>query len=276
MIHKGIQSALANLYFFTQIAIKQLVKALAKPHAQASARITAAKQSLVQVSPTKSLPYIINCVGFGLALLLSACTYNGLSGSSGGGDDTTAINGLWIQQEQATLTGGEKNCGCRDGGTTSGSPRRCYSYFADGIVVSGYLTAADASNCANELTLNPSDRAEFNRVLSDLARTARNTALLGSAGSVRFSYAVGTFHAQSSATVTGSGPTLGEYFNIRYQGSAASLARREIICTSYATRDDNLYLAGDPSGGGQVQDQDPTACNSARFTNLIRYEKVSP
>ena len=213
-------------------------------------------------------------------MLLSACTYNGLSGSSGGGGDTTAINGLWIQQEQATLTGGGQDCGCRALGISTGNPRRCYSYFADGIVISGYLTTpvdSFADNCANEFTLDPADRAEFDRVLSGLAQTARNTAFFSSAGSVGFTYAVGTLAGQSSdATVTGSGPSIGEYFNIRYQGSAATSAGRGIICTSYALMDANLYLAGDPSGGGQAQNQDPAVCNTERFTDLIRYEKVSP
>ena len=284
MIHKSIQSALANLYFFAQIAIKQSVKALTKPHAQTSAQISAVKrasdQASAQASPTKHWSYIINCVGFGLALLLSACTYNGLSGSSGVGGDTTAINGLWIQQEQATLTSGTptgENCGCRNGGGLSGDPRRCFSYFSDGIVISGYLTADDASadDCANKFPLDADARNTLHQALSNMARNTGpgNVALNGA-----FQGAVGSFNfQQNDAPVNIEGrQATGVHFDIRYPGGRNGLIGRDIACTSYAVRGSALYIAGDPSGGGQAQPQDPTACNTARFTSLVRYEKVSP
>lgn len=220
-------------------------------------------------------------------LLLSSCTYNGLSGSSASisGNCPEEIDELWIQDEQSDISQGTnhigKNCGCRVLGNLDGEPRRCFFYFRDGIVISGYIiqpATANAANCKAPINLNAAQVTEFKSDLNNLANTkSPGDALFDLAGSVHFTYAVGSCNIQANdqivaGTDNNNRPIInGNYFDIRYPGGRESPLFRDIICSSYALRGNTLFLAGDPSGGGIPQN--PDTCNRDRLTNLIEYAK---
>ena len=214
----------------------------------------------------------------GAIILLTSCAYDGISGSSGG-DSTAEIAGLWIQAQGATLTGRGASCGCRLLGTENGSPRRCFNYFGNGTVVSGYLKTSDPNNngCDSEYSLSDRDKTSLFSLI--------DAAIQSDAGSSRqrpiADFVPGNFKVVTrgqEVTIQGSNPRQnGVYFNIDYPNGVVGKPGLYIVCTAYARRGNvnELFIAAEASGGFVAQPRDVEQCNSARHTNLIKYTKVT-
>ncbi len=203
----------------------------------------------------------------GAIILLTSCAYDGISGSSGG------AGGLWIQAEGATLTGEDSpSCGCRLRGTENGTPRRCFNYFTDSKVVSGYLKISGSydDGCASEYSLSDADKKELFSLI--------DAAIQSDAGSSRqrgvADFVPGKFKIVARNQVVSGRPD-GVYFNIDYPTGVIGKAGLFIVCSAYAPGNDEneLFIAAEESGGFKAQPRDVERCNSARHTNLVKYTK---
>lgn len=209
--------------------------------------------------------------------LLISCVYNGISGSSAG-DDTSAIEGLWIQAEGTAITGevGDNHCGCRQEGRSNGGLRRCFNYFENGKIVSGYLKIGGSyNNCNLEYTISESSKNQ----LFELINQNKNRDSGSSIININADGAVGTFRHRGSNRRVGAKDTntIGEslggvYFDIAYD--TPILNRLDIVCSSYWIIGNDLYIAASQSGG-VLPNELLIECDSERhIDNLIRYTKV--
>ena len=211
----------------------------------------------------------------GAIILLTSCAYDGISGSSG--DSTAEIAGLWIQAQGTTLTGEDSpSCGCMEEGKPDRAKRRCFNYFENGKVVSGYLEIENPNNieCAGEISrslLEANKESLFSLIDSNKGRPASSVARDAGVAVL----AVGNFKNQGRNKGTSRNEV---YFNILYPGGLdAGKTDLEIVCTAYERNgeDDNeLFIAADASGGVVNQDQSNSGCSAERHTNLIKYIKV--
>ena len=219
----------------------------------------------------------------GAIILLTSCAYDGISGSSGSssGDPTPVdINGLWIQAQSTTLT--EKDapsCGCKENGLSGGTPRRCFNYFGNSKVVSGYLTIPGSSDNCDV----PLDQASFDANKESLFSLI-DAAIKNDAGSSQrvnniAAFVPGNFkiitREQDVSIQRGSNSTDGVYFNIDYPTGVVGKANLFIVCSAYAPGDDEneLFIAAEESGGFLTQPPDVDECNSVRHTDLVKYTK---
>ena len=222
----------------------------------------------------------------GAIILLTSCAYDGISGSSGDStadstaNSTAEIAGLWIQTQGATLTGRGASCGCRLRGREGGFLRRCFNYFGNGKVVSGYLKISGSYDNCDE----PLNQELFNANKKELFSLIDN-AIQGEAGSSRqrgvADFVPGNFkvvaRGQEVTLQDGNPRQNGVYFNIDYPNGVIGKADLFIVCTAY-TRGGNgneLFIAAEESGGSMNQPRDVERCNSARHTNLVRYTKYN-
>ena len=216
----------------------------------------------------------------GAIILLTSCAYDGISGSSG--DSTAEIDGLWIQAQGATLTGEDApSCGCKEEGKPGRAKRRCFNYFENGKVVSGYLKieVPDRIECAGEISrslLEERKESLFSLIDSNKGRPASSVDTDFVAD-----LAVGNYKNQGRNKIVtieeneNSGG--GVYFNILYPGGlTVGKTDLEIVCTAYAPGDNEneLFIATDESGGVVNQKQSNSGCNAERHTTLIKYIKV--
>lgn len=220
-------------------------------------------------------------------LALSACNYDGISGSSG--SCPPELSGLWVQNEQSVIVAPRNdgqavttpNCACWGIGADADKLQRCYSYFSNGRVVSGSLTRPEASanNCAATYEPSPEDRA---KLIAELEKISRERPVgLASIRPGLLTFAVGSCEFHGNGPVESGGTTgrvgannenTGRYLDIVYPGGAATPLERDRICSAYNLQGDKLFLATEPSSG-RIPQPPETCRGEDRYIQLIDYSK---